>query len=245
MTFLAPANDAWNRFNFRDGFEGSPLSDGSPSLREHTWLYHFLKGSFEEYQPDSVLATNLEPPDWSQVAGGAVVKYLHDNGSFLSGMGHVSRISPPSGSSNVPQGPIFFDGGQIYVLEDFLRIPQNLSETVGAVNNTSSVTLGFGLVARSEASTYTVLVPRNEAWLAQKTSIDTLSSSQLEDLSRAHILPGVRCTTNLQPGTTWTTLYGNTATLSDSNFTTLNQTFTLASNSDIPLWVGVMHIIDK
>ena len=252
MTFLAPTNDAWNRFNFRDGFEDSPLNDGSggsgsPTLREHTWLYHFLRGSFEDYQSDSVLATNLEPPDWTQLAGGAVVKYLHNNACFLSGIGHVSRISSPTGSPNVPQGPFPFDGGQIYVLEDFLHIPQNLSATVAAVNSTSSVTLfkGFSLVAHSEASTYTVLVPSNEAWLAQKSSIDRLSPSQLDDLVRAHILPGVRYSMDLQPEMTWMTLYGNMLTLTGENFNTMNQTFNLDSNSDIPLWMGVMHVINK
>lgn len=252
MTFLAPTNDAWDRFNFRDGFEDSPLNDGSgvsgsPTLREHTWLYHFLIGSFEEVQSDSVLATNLGPPDWTQVAGGAVVKYLHDDDSFLSGMGHLSRTSRSDGSPDDPRGPIAFDGGEIYVLDDFLHIPQNLSKTIAAINNTSSVTLfkGFGLVAHSEAPIYTVLVPSNEAWLAQKTSIDTLSPSQQDDLIRAHIIPGVRYSTELHPETTWTTLFGNTVTLSGGNFTTLNQTFTLDSNSDIPLWIGVVHIINK
>ena len=133
------------------------------------------------------------------------------------------------------------------MIDDFLHIPQNLSATIAAVNDTSSVTLfkGLGLVAHPEASMYTVLVPSNEAWLAQKTSIDTLSPSQLEDLVRAHIIPGVRYSTDLQPEMTWTTLYGNTVTLTGDNLTTLNQTFTLVSRPDIPLWIGVMHVINK
>ena len=99
VTFLAPANDAWDRYNnFRDDFQDSSLVDvddneGSRTLREQTYLYHFLIGSFEQFSSDRVLPTNLAPPDWTRVAGGAVVKYFHDENTFLSGMGHLSEFS--------------------------------------------------------------------------------------------------------------------------------------------------------
>ena len=103
----------------------------------------------------------------------------------------------------------------------------------------------YELQGKEDFDNFTVFVPSSQAWLSQHASVNSLSASKLDDLIKAHIVPGmVAYSTDLGVETTFVTSYANTVAFSSGLFSSLNQTFTITT-PDIPLSNGVMHVIDR
>lgn len=134
-----------------------------------------------------------------------------------------------------------FTNGELVVLDAFLEIPMSLANTTRSIEILSKWELYENY--HFEYSTfvgYTAFVPNDAAWLAHRFH----AKLSFEDLGKAHIIPGeVLYSTNGAQDVG--TEYG----LPDISFDThgwytLYQDFSYVV-ADIPLDIGVMHIIDR
>ena len=86
VTFLAPVNSAWN-----DCFNTSEIA-GENNFLQLLFNYHTLYGNITQFGSDAIVSTNLRSSSYTNVTGGAVVKYFYDSDYVLSGLDFTSGL---------------------------------------------------------------------------------------------------------------------------------------------------------
>ena len=140
-----------------------------------------------------------------------------------------------------------FTGGVIHVVDNFLTIPQNISTTLDALNDTSA--LGAiamsGITSGTLPANLTAFIPNNAAFQAIGSDLANVSMTQLEGILAYHIVPDVvGYSTDLMNGSMLTTVSGGNLTITiDGSDVFVNSAKVVVPN--VLVKEGVVHIIDK
>ena len=92
VTFLAPANYAW------DNCYNTSEIMSQDNFNQLVFNYHTLNGNYANFGSDTIVSTNLRSPVYTNVTGGAIVKYLYGSDNFISGLDLASGVGSVSPS---------------------------------------------------------------------------------------------------------------------------------------------------
>ena len=253
ITLLAPSDAA---------FAGTLANDSLTELTANEdmitslFSYHVLNGTYSNFSimPEFIVTALMQGP-YSNVTGGQAVEVIASSNStnatvsFFSGLLQESMIIPP-GSTNSSSGSgngTTFDGGIIYVIDQFLVVPENITNTAVQLNLRSAV----GALGAADLDTsvngltdVTCFIPDNEAFQAVGATIATSSDADLARIMQYHIVNGtVGYSSTLTNGTTLTTLNGIDVTITESDGNIfVNSARVITPN--VLVANGVIHVID-
>jgi hypothetical protein len=191
--------------------------------------------------------TALKPGMYANVTGGQVVEIVgmnSTNGTAFTGLLSNSTIMS-NGTSN-------FTGGVVHVIDHFLSIPSNITNTAVQLGLRSAVgALQIAGLADTldGLSDVTVFVPNNEAFQAVGGTLATESQSDLTRILEYHVVNGtLGYSTMLSNGTNLTSLNDLGLTISiykgsDGN----DEIFVNSAKVIVPNVLvanGVVHVID-
>jgi len=133
----------------------------------------------------------------------------------------VSIASGLGNKVNLVSGDIAYDGGLIHIVDDFFTVPVSLSDTISSTGLSSL----HGLLNQSNLSStfnnensFTLFAPSNAAFAAAANTTNTTSPATLQNLLQNHAIPNfVGYLPDLVDGATYTTLSGNTLTVTVKN----------------------------
>ena len=133
------------------------------------------------------------------------------------------------------------------MVDNFLTIPQNLSTTLVALNDTSALgaLVDSGVTAGALPANLTAFIPNNAAFQAIGSALANVSMSQLAGILAYHIVPDVvGYSTDLTNGTNLTTASNGTLTITiDGDKVFVNSARVVLPN--VLIKEGVIHVIDK
>ncbi|KAI1653999.1 Fasciclin-domain-containing protein [Daldinia decipiens] len=240
VTILAPSNDAFSALTINN--ETTSLLDNSDYLQAFL-SYHILNGTYynDNFGDESVfIPTLLTNRTYTNVTGGQVVEArLHDNNvTFFSSLKENATIITPN---------VNFTGGTIHIINSFLIIPQNVTETLSNANLTaaegaiSTANLTDSVV---DTPNITIFAPNNDAFNAIGSIISNLTSDQLTNIVGYHVINGsVNYSAELQ-NTTLTAANGQDITITVVNGTVYANSAKITV-PDILLENGVIHVVDQ
>lgn len=140
-----------------------------------------------------------------------------------------------------------FTGGVIHVVDNFLTIPQNISSSLVALNETSAL----GAIAMSGITNgplpanLTAFIPNNAAFQAIGSALVNATMAEIAGIIAYHIVPDVvGYSTLLMNGTQLTTVSNGTVTITlDGGNVFVNSAKVILPN--VLIKEGVIHVIDK
>lgn len=239
FTLLAPNNEAFEQL--MNSSMGEALNASDTSIIEALFSYHVLEGTWTEFNDTQFIPTSLQQPEYSNVTGGQVVGAYSDNETvtFVSGMLSIA---------NVTGEPLNFTGGIIHIVDSVLMIPQNVSETAIQLNLTAAagaLTNATLVETVDQMSDVTIFVPSNEAFSAIGSALPNLTMEELTAILQYHVVEGVvGYSTDLENGTSLTTLQGNNVTIYVEDDTVFVNSARVI-NPDVLVANGVIHVIDN
>ncbi|PPR07635.1 hypothetical protein CVT26_001703 [Gymnopilus dilepis] len=239
ITLLAPHNDALMTFlNSPAGTAAAATPGAVAALLE----YHAINGVFKSTAFTSTpvfVSTLLTNTSFTNVTGGQVVEGVAQNGG-------VSIFSGLKAKSSVTTADLTFDGGVVHVIDTVLTIPPPISTTALANNLTtlaSALNMTNLLQTVDTLPNITVFAPTNDAFAAISSTIQGLSSSQLESILEYHVVDGLGYSSRLSDMTV-DTLEGSAVdvAVSGSKVVINDATVTVP---DVIVANGVVHVIDN
>lgn len=239
VTLLAPSNDAIAALLNTTG-AAATLAD--PSALSALLQYHILNGT---YTADSFanstqfIHTYLTNASYANVTGGQVVEAVGSNGNVTFYSALKQNISVVTANLN-------FTGGTIHIVNGLLTIPLNDTETLVNANLTAAVGAlqATNLTdAVSTAQDITIFAPSNDAFAAIGSLTSNLSTTDLADILRYHVVPQVVYSTDAT-NTTVTTLNGTDLTITVINGTVFVNNARVIE-ADVLVNNGVVHVIDE
>jgi uncharacterized surface protein with fasciclin (FAS1) repeats len=221
VTLLAPSNQAFtSALNFSTG---AAINASDQNTINALLTYHVIQGTYANFSTmPRYLQTELMPGMYANVTGGQYVEIIDRNVSTNSSMSSNSTNSTStrygtaySGllqNSSIVSNGTRFDGGIVHVIDHFLNIPSNLSNTAVQLNLRSAVgALNIaGLTNRVDTlQDITAFIPTNNAFQAVGASLATMSPQDLATILQYHVINGtVRYSSMLTNGSTLQTLTG-------------------------------------
>ncbi|EXJ71661.1 uncharacterized protein A1O5_05469 [Cladophialophora psammophila CBS 110553] len=162
-----------------------------------------------------IAPTLLTSSNYTNVTGGQDVGIYYDDDENVVGFYGGLDYNPEG-----PATPIPFGKGWIYIINGVLQIPPSVSETVasGDFNGSSFVAAlnKTGLteqIDRLHDATY--LIPDNDGFTAVEEALSELSTEQLAEVLKYHVVAGrVWHFDDFENGTQLTTLQGQSLTVS-------------------------------
>lgn len=185
--------------------------------------------------------TFLQPGPYANVTNGQRVQIVPG--------GNVSFVSGGLQNTTVNGTAMQFQGGSLYVVNNFLTLPQNITATAVAANLTSAVgafqnlSLTQTLASRGDL---TYFVPDNQAFQALGGTIANLSSTQLTQILEYHVVAAGTplYSTEIMNGTSVPTLQGSNLTVRiEGSDVYVNSAKVLTPN--VLVANGVVHVIDR
>lgn len=260
ITLLAPNNDAFELALNSD--QGAPSNN---DLVSAIFSYHVLNGTYSNFSTNATfIPTALLPGAYANVTGGQVVEAIGatdqttSSATFYSGLlqnsttvqGMTSNSTNSTNSTSESSSPYTttFAGGVIHIIDHFLVLPNNLTNTAVQINLQSAVgalqvtNLSQPLDLMSDV---TVFLPDNAAFQAVGASIATSSIADLTRILEYHVVNGsVLYSTSLMNGSTLTAMngIGLDITMEDGDIF-VNSAKVLTPN--VLVGNGVVHVIDN
>lgn len=213
ITFLAPNDTAIAQLLNTSRGQALEESDGDYLL--NLLLYHVINGGYDNITDYYLAPTLLTSSNYTNVTGGQTVGIYYDDDENVVGFYSGLDYSPEG-----PATPIPFSQGWIYVIDGVLEIPPSVSETVtsGDFNGTSFVAAlnETGLTEQIDLlHDATYIIPDNDAFKTVEGALSELSTEQLAEVLKYHVVAGkVWHFDDLQNGTQLTTLQGQALTVS-------------------------------
>lgn len=142
-----------------------------------------------------------------------------------------------------------FTGGNIFVIDQVLQLPLNISQTAIDFNLTSAVgalTQAKLVDTVDELADVTIFVPNNTAFQSIGSALSNLTTDQLTSILDYHIVNGtIGYSSALSNGTSLTTFQGTNLkiTVDDNDQTFVNNA--LVITPDVLVANGVLHVIDN
>lgn len=244
LTILAPNDTAIAAI--QDGQRAEVFAAGGIDYLLNTLLYHVIDGGFSNITDYVVVHTLLTSSNYTNVTGGQYLGLYHDDDKDAIGA-YAGLDYHPEG----PNKPIPFSQGWIYVINDVLEIPPSFSTTVTSLdfNGTSFVEAlnQTGLLEEAdELRDATYFVPVNDAFSAVECSLSELSSENLTEVLKYHMVQGkVWHYNDIVNGTQLTTLSGQnvTLTLAEEGKLFINNAGIVYT--DLAVFSGVVFFIDN
>jgi uncharacterized surface protein with fasciclin (FAS1) repeats len=243
ITVLAPSDNAIYEFFEDPRYEA--LEAGGEDYFKTLISYHILEGVHENITDWLQYNTYLTSPEYTNVTGGQVVFGYYDHHGFQLGFYSGSDIY-----ANAPPLPIPFDGGIVYPINNILNIPGSLTKEVsGDLNGTSFIEALNRTGLREEVELLkdtTFFVPKNAAFETVEQSLSKLTTEELTQVLKYHIVPGTIAYYNtLENGTSLTTLHGQDLTVFVNEEEEMFINGAGVSSVDISVANGVVVIIDN
>lgn len=243
ITVLAPSDNAI--FEFFEDPRYAALEAGGEEYFKNLISYHILEGVHENITDWLQYNSYLTSPEYTNVTGGQVVFGYYDHHGFQLGFYSGSDIY-----ANAPPLPIPFDGGIVYPINNILNIPGSLTKEVsGDLNGTSFIEALNRTGLREEVELLkdtTFFVPKNAAFESVEQSLSKLTTEELTQVLKYHVVPGTIAYYNtLKNGTTLTTLQGQDLTVFVNEEEEMFINGAGVSSVDITVANGVVVIIDN
>lgn len=263
ITILAPSNNAFELARGTD--QGVP---GTSELVDAIFSYHVLNGSFANFTTMSdFIPTILGEGMYANVTGGQVVEAIGardqttSSATFYSGLlqnattvkGEMasSGNSTNSTAASNATGSAYstsFAGGYIHIIDRFLVIPENLTNTAVQLNLQSAVgalqvtNLSMPIDSMPDV---TIFLPDNKAFQAIGGLLATSTIEELTRILEYHVVNGsVLYSTDLRNGSTLTAMNGIGLDIHiENNRTYVNSARVLTPN--VLVANGVIHVIDN
>ncbi|KAI0847195.1 FAS1 domain-containing protein [Daldinia vernicosa] len=240
VTILAPSNDAWSALTSNP--ETSLLLTNSDYLQAFL-SYHVLNGTYynDSFNDEPVfIPTLLTNESYTNVTGGQVVEArLYDNNvTFFSAMKENATIITPN---------VNFTGGTIHIINSFLVIPQNVTETLSNANLTAAegaVDMANLTDSVVDTPNITIFAPNNDAFNAIGSIISNMTSDQLTNIIGYHVINGSVNYSSEMQNTTLTAANGQNITITVVNGTVYANSAKITV-PDILLENGVVHVVDQ
>lgn len=244
LTILAPNDTAIA--SIQDGPRAEVFAAGGADYLLNTLLYHVIDGGFNNITDYVIVHTFLTSSNYTNVTGGQYLGLYYDDDEDVIGA-YAGLDYHPEG----PNKPIPFSQGWIYVINDVLEIPPSFSKTVTSLdfNGTSFVEAlnQTGLLEEAdELKDATYFVPVNDAFSSVECSLSELSSENLTEVLKYHIVQGkVWHYDDIVNGTQLTTLSGQNVTLSLTEEGELFINNAGIVYTDLAVFSGVVFFIDN
>ncbi|KAJ9640603.1 hypothetical protein H2204_003232 [Knufia peltigerae] len=213
LTVLAPNDTAIAEL--LAGPRGQALEDAGTDYLLNLLLYHVINGGYGNITDYTVAPTLLTSSNYTNVTGGQHVAFYWDDDEDLVGFYGGNDYKPEASHTSIP-----FDQGWIYVIDGVLQIPPAMSETVtsGDFNGSSFVAALEKAGLKEEFDQLhdaTYFVPVNDGFDAVEDALSKLSTEELVEVLRYHVVAGkVWDFEQLEEVTQVTTLQGKNLTVS-------------------------------
>ncbi|KAJ4382077.1 hypothetical protein N0V86_002405 [Didymella sp. IMI 355093] len=241
ITILAPSNEAFAAI----GNETVQALASNTGLLTALLQYHVLNGTYLSSaitNQSAFVPTLLTNELFTNVTGGQVVEAVTtgDNVTFFSGL---------LSNSSVSTADVNFTGGVIHVIDRFLVLPTNVSETLTAANLTGlrgALNATDLLEAVDTTPDVTIFAPTTEAFSDIGSVLANASVEDIANILTYHVVNGtVGYSSGLENGTVLTALNGNELTITigeEGRIFVNNARVTVA---DVLVANGVVHVIDE
>jgi uncharacterized surface protein with fasciclin (FAS1) repeats len=267
FTLLAPSNMAFQQA--LNSSTGAAFTSNDQNTISALLSYHVVNGSYDNFSTiPEFCPTALLPGNYANVSGGQVVEIISSSNMSLpyasvynasmsnATMSNSTRSSPNvtilSGylhnSSIVSNGTFNVSGGVVHIVNSFLQIPSNLTNTAvqlglrSAVGALTTVNLAQQL---DTMMNMTFFIPTNEAFQAVGGTLATMSPTELSRILAYHVINGtVGYSTMLNNGSMLATADNNVpVTITKHNGTVyVNSAKVVVPN--VLVANGVVHVID-
>lgn len=268
ITLLAPNNDAFELAINSD--QGAPSTN---DLVSAIFSYHVLNGTYSNFSTNATfIPTALLPGAYANVTGGQRVEAIGatdqdtSSATFYSGLlqnsstvmlsmsssnsSNSTNTTSSSNSTSSASSPytIEFAGGIIHVIDHFLVLPNNFTNTAIQINLQAAVGAlqTCNLTQPLDMMTdITVFLPDNAAFQAIGATLATSSIADLTKILEYHVVNGsVLYTTDLMNSSTLRTYNGIDLDISieDGKYF-INSAEVLTPN--VLVANGVIHVIDN
>ena len=242
LTILAPTNAAFAQLMNTPA--GAILTaNDTASMQEVAALlqYHVLQGTYSSFNDTVFVPSVLMPTQYTNVTGGQNVEVKEDTNSTFAVSGLLTE-------SDFMGDAITYDQGVVYLINNVLSLPLNISQTAIDLNLTSAVG-AVQQVNLTETVDYitdvTMFVPNNEAFQAIGSALPTLTAEQLTSILEYHVVSGVvGYSTLLTNGMSLPTVQGTNVTITiEDGDVFVNSA--LVTVPDVLVANGVVHVIDN
>ncbi|KIV97660.1 hypothetical protein PV10_01378 [Exophiala mesophila] len=216
VTILAPNNAALRLFPWDPRF--MDLYEGTVDYAQALIGYHIIEGVYENFTESWLpYKTSLRVGEFANVTGGQVVIGRYNWRGYYSeffGGDSVTAHYPVDKVPALAPVAIPFNGGVIYPIDDVLNIPGNLTKELAQKNVNGSTFVSLlekaGILEEVEGlADITVLVPDNAAFETVGAAVEELSTEELAEVLKYHIITDNVVYANLiANGTTYPTLSG-------------------------------------
>lgn len=220
VTLLAPSNQAFT--TALNSSTGAAINASNTDVINALLSYHVLNGTYANFTTrPQFIQTGLMPGMYANVTGGQYVEVIGRNVSMNATMSSNSTNSTTrygtaySGllqNSSIISNGTRFNGGVVHVIDHFLNVPSNITNTAVQLNLRSAVG-ALNIAGLSDTidtlQDVTCFIPTNAAFQAVGASLATMSQQQLAQILQYHVVNGtVGYSTMLTNGSTLTTLDG-------------------------------------
>jgi len=241
VTLLAPSNEAFAAI----GNETIQALASNTGLLTALLQYHVLNGTYLSSaitNQSAFVPTLLTNELYTNVTGGQVVEAVTvgDKVTFFSGL---------LANSTVSTADVNFTGGVVHVIDRFLTLPTNVSDTLTATNLTGlrgALNATNLLDAVDTIPDVTIFAPTTEAFSDIGSVLANASTEDIANILTYHVVNGtVGYSSGLQNGTVLTALNGVNLTITigeEGRIFVNNARVTIA---DVLVANGVVHVIDE
>lgn len=188
----------------------------------------------------SFIPTTLMPPTYANVTGGQRVEVVASGNTTTIFSGLLQNSTTVNAS-------IPYDNGVVHIVNRFLTLPQNCSETARRLNLTSIVGAlnATNLTAAVDFTPdITVFAPNNAAFRAISGNLANLTTAQIAAVLQYHVVQGVHYSTGLMNGSTYGTLSNASVTVRlEGSDVFVNNARVVQPN--VLVANGVIHVIDR
>ena len=244
ITVLAPSNQAF--MAALNSSTGNAFSANNTDAITALFSYHVLNGTYNSFsEMPEFVTTALMPGMYANVTGGQAVEAIASSNmtnattTFFSGL--------LSNSTVVTNGTSNFTGGVVHIIDSFLSLPSNISDTAVQLNLRSAAgALNIANLADAVDTMMdvTCFVPNNAAFQAVGGTFATSTPEELARILEYHVVNGtVGYSGTLSNGTMLTAMngIGLTVTIADGDIF-VNSARVLTP--DVLVANGVVHVID-
>jgi uncharacterized surface protein with fasciclin (FAS1) repeats len=249
ITVLAPSNEAFAQA--LNSSAGSAFAANDTEAITALLSYHILNGTYSNFSSmPEFIPTALKPGMFANVTNGQVVEVIggrdsSSNATIITGLLSNSTIMANSTAN--------FTNGVVHVIDRFLSIPSNITDTAVQLGLRSAVG-ALQVAGLADAvdmlSNVTCFIPENKAFQVIGGTLATESPDELMRILEYHVVNGtVAYSSDLMNGTNLTSYNGLGLTI--SIFNSSNGSPEIFVNSakvitpNVLVANGVVHIIDN
>lgn len=244
ITVLAPSNQA-----FMAALNSSTSNTFSANMTDAItalFSYHVLNGTYNNFtnMPEFV-TTALMPGTYANVTGGQAVEAIASSNmtnattTFFSGLLQKSTVVT-NGTSN-------FTGGVVHIIDTFLSLPTNITDTAVQLNLRSAAgALNIANMADAVDTMMgvTCFIPNNAAFQAVGGTFATSTPEELARILEYHVINGtVGYSSMFSNGTMLTAMNGINVTITRSDGDIFVNSAKVLT-PDVLVANGVVHVVD-